>query len=137
MYKKQYARSSHYREVFFRENTPKDGTFHCVYCGRKLTKSEVHIDHVIPVGAAKQGGRAARMLAGRNVNDPSNLVAACYKCNKAKADSYSYLWCLRASLGQNPGYFRIRTVLRILLIAAALFVLIYFGLPEIIRYFSH
>ena len=46
---------------------------HCKYCNRLLEFRESSLDHVIPLS---KGGS----------NKLSNIVLACYKCNKEKAD---------------------------------------------------
>jgi len=54
------------RKVILRDNST------CRYCGKKLEKKEIHIDHVIPYS-----------LGGRTEAD--NLVVACIKCNLKKS----------------------------------------------------
>jgi 5-methylcytosine-specific restriction endonuclease McrA len=50
----------------------RDG-FTCQYCGRKPPEVVLEVDHIFPVD---KGG----------TNDPSNLVASCYDCNRGKSD---------------------------------------------------
>ena len=47
-------------------------TIICHYCGKKTTKRERHLDHIVPV---ESGG----------TNDPSNLVVSCKQCNTRKS----------------------------------------------------
>ena len=49
----------------------KRDDFRCVYCGKRATDVELHIDHVIP---RSRGG----------TNDTWNLVACCIPCNMSK-----------------------------------------------------
>lgn len=56
-----------------KEQIFKDANYQCEYCGVQLTESNSSIDHKIPLS---KGG----------TSDPSNLVAACNKCNMLKAD---------------------------------------------------
>lgn len=53
-------------EVFKRDE------FTCLYCGRKSPEVVLEIDHIVPVSA---GG----------TDDPINLTAACWDCNRGKA----------------------------------------------------
>ena len=59
----------------------------CVYCGslRKLT-----VDHVIPVSRWREVGINRRIL-----NNKSNLVIACRKCNEEKANLLLQEWFFR------------------------------------------
>lgn len=50
----------------------RDG-FTCRYCGRRPPDVTLEVDHVAP---KSRGGS----------NHPSNLVAACYECNRGKRD---------------------------------------------------
>lgn len=50
----------------------RDG-FSCVYCGKTAADETLEIDHVVPVS---KGG----------ANDKSNLVTACFSCNRGKSD---------------------------------------------------
>lgn len=53
-----------------RQVIQRDG-YHCVYCDEDLTKSEIHLDHVIP---ESKGGPTT----------VDNLQVTCRKCNTAK-----------------------------------------------------
>lgn len=48
--------------------------FSCVYCGVRPSKSDLHVDHIMPVS-----------LGGSD--DPSNLATSCRDCNNGKASS--------------------------------------------------
>ena len=66
----------------------RDG-FRCVYCRRRLGPRNATVDHVIP---AVKGGS----------NDDGNLVAACDRCNQAKAGmlplNFFWRWAKPAGL---------------------------------------
>ncbi len=63
-----------HKEVrFSRRNIFERDKSTCQYCGKKLAKSELTIDHVVP-----------RSRGGRDTWD--NLVLACVKCNVRKGD---------------------------------------------------
>lgn len=53
---------------------PVPQRYTCIYCGRPLSATEKTKDHFIPTA---HGG----------TDDPSNIVIACGRCNKLKADS--------------------------------------------------
>ena len=54
-------------DVFHRDN------FTCQYCGRKLTASQITIDHVLP-------------RAQKGITSFTNCVVCCQICNNKKAD---------------------------------------------------
>ena len=53
----------------------------CYYCGRKLEKDEVTMDHVVPLA---QGGTST----------PGNVVPSCKACNTLKRDMTAVEWAL-------------------------------------------
>jgi len=55
------------------EKILKNRKRHCFYCGVRLTRKNLHVDHMSPL--AKGGAHSA-----------ANLVAACDKCNLSKHD---------------------------------------------------
>lgn len=55
----------------------RDG-FQCGYCGRPASESVLEVDHIV---ARSRGG----------TDDPSNLVSACFDCNRGKRDHDTYL----------------------------------------------
>jgi 5-methylcytosine-specific restriction endonuclease McrA len=61
------------RPAFTRFNVFLRDRFHCVYCGSKFAPSDLTFDHVIP---RSKGG----------VTSWENVVAACSRCNVAKAN---------------------------------------------------
>lgn len=52
----------------------------CVYCGKWMGVIQLTIDHFTPL---EMGG----------VNDPSNYLSACRKCNKDKGGMSPVAWC--------------------------------------------
>ena len=112
-------RSTNYRTLFFSSYpADKDGRYHCVYCGNKLTSAQVTVDHVVPVGAVKRSKRLQKKFKYTGVNTVENLVPACRACNRYKGANRSVVWRVRARLGKWRGYFVIK---RLLLFAMAVF----------------
>lgn len=60
-----------YRDDFFESNKPKNGKYECAYCGDKLNKNQVDVDHITP---KSRGGS----------DSVSNLTASCSHCNRQK-----------------------------------------------------
>lgn len=52
----------------------------CVYCGAKMGKATLTIDHFMPL---ELGGQ----------NNPKNYLTACRNCNKAKGNMHPEKWC--------------------------------------------
>lgn len=70
---KNYIKKSYFHSNFSRKSLVKRDLSSCQYCNKKLSISEVTIDHVIP---KSQGGKTSF----------SNCVVACWVCNNKKAD---------------------------------------------------
>ncbi len=67
----------------------------CYYCEVQLSKSQVTMDHIVPLG---QGG----------LSTPGNIVPACKACNTLKRDMTAVEWTLhleerRANKGASGG----------------------------------
>ncbi len=60
-----------YRDDFFENNKSKNGKYKCAYCGEKLRKKDVDVDHIVP---KSRGGS----------NQVNNLTASCSHCNRQK-----------------------------------------------------
>ena len=71
MLKQMYRRRRHPR--FSRQNVFIRDLYTCQYCNTPYTKSNLTLDHVIPIS---KGGKT----------EWTNIVAACNPCNAAKAD---------------------------------------------------
>lgn len=56
---------------FSRQNVLMRDGFTCQYCGVRLPKSELNLDHVVP-----------RALGGKTTWE--NIVASCFECNRSK-----------------------------------------------------
>lgn len=107
----RYTRSSDYRTQFFKYNKgyKHDGkTYHCAYCGKKVKKDELEVDHVVAIDAVKNHilARLFIFLLGiHNINDTKNLVASCKKCNRKKSNKQGF-WVLRGYLGKHIWFWR-------------------------------
>jgi 5-methylcytosine-specific restriction endonuclease McrA len=71
---KNPVKRHYYNSNFSRKALVKRDRSTCQYCGRKLTASQVTIDHVLP---RAQGG----------ITSFTNCVACCQICNNKKADN--------------------------------------------------
>lgn len=119
-YDKKFDRNTIYRQTFFRNNPPntrpigkkKNSLWRCCYCGRKLQKKQVEVDHLIPVYQAKRKRYWQKKLPN-GVNDKENLVASCRRCNRLKS-SKTGLWYIRGILGQYTLYWKIIYILKII-----------------------
>lgn len=67
-----------YRKKFFNDksNKSKSGLYKCVRCGRKFTKDQIDVDHIIP-----------QSLGGSD--DLGNLQCLCVHCNRSKGNDIS------------------------------------------------
>ncbi len=68
-----FIRRPHFKITFNRRNVLRRDDFACQYCGTQPHVSDLTIDHIIP---RSKGG----------ANTWGNVVAACKRCNNAKAD---------------------------------------------------
>lgn len=118
----RYTRSANYRTEFIRHNKGYKGNrtmYHCAYCGRKIKKDEMQVDHLIAVNKVKKHilPRLFMHLCGiHNVNDTKNLVASCSRCNQRKSDNQGF-WLVRGFFGRSIWFWRIfHTIIAILVI---------------------
>ena len=82
------------------------GILYCRYCGRRLSRKYLQVDHIVPVSRTKKGGISRFLLeirGIRNVNDIRNLAPSCGKCNRKKADHLG-IWYIRGMLGKYRWY---------------------------------
>lgn len=123
-YETRWARDTSYRNMFLKNTSPP---YYCRYCGKKISPSQMQVDHIVPVAAVKKS-LYARWLLGRqgitNVNDIRNLAPSCRRCNRRKGTKMG-IWLLRARLGKNPNWFRTRRILRAVIGAILLLVVLY------------
>ena len=68
---KGYRWEMGYREDWFAENKSDHGWYTCAKCGKKIRKSEVDIDHIIPQKYTK-------------IDHVGNLQCLCKHCNRSK-----------------------------------------------------
>ena len=121
------SRSTDYRHTFFKNNRPAIGKYYfCAYCGKLLTYRTLTVDHLYPVGCAKDSVALQKKLHRmgiKSINDPKNLVAACFSCNRRKSKNMGG-WILRGKLGRSNTFWKIRHLVRIslLVILVAFFV---------------
>lgn len=102
-YKVEFERASNYRQIFFSRTK---GPYKCRYCNKKLTKSNLYVDHIIPVSKAqktKSGPLLLKINGCNNVNDIKNLAPACKNCNLKKSDKMG-IWVIRGILGKYKIY---------------------------------
>lgn len=101
------TRSSDYRKTY----KDKDRKLRCAYCGKRLDKKNMTVDHIIPVSRFRGNRSKAwlNLLHIRNINEPANLAPACRRCNTKKG-SKGGLWIIRGFLGKN---YYIRTAMNI------------------------
>jgi hypothetical protein len=59
--------------------------FKCMFCGRTMGDVQLSVDHLIPL---ELGG----------VNDTSNYISACRRCNKDKGSEDPRTWCERKNV---------------------------------------
>ena len=129
-YDEKYGRSSNYREEFFKHNHPDarkwgdsgpNNLWYCRYCHRKIPSKKMQVDHVIPVNKAKRMRKRQKKLPN-GVNDVSNLVPSCRRCNRFKSDQTG-LWLVRAKLGKYRWYWKLVNIVRVLFFVALFVVL--------------
>lgn len=126
-YRVEYERSANYRTVFFQRT---QGPYRCRYCNKQIKKSDVFVDHIIPVSQAQKRNSARALLSIHgcsNVNDIKNLAPACRRCNLKKSDKMG-LWILRGHLGAYKAYWVSIYILFVLFILFAVFGVISFFL---------
>ena len=115
-------RGAGYRRAFFAAHPPhtRAGKYYCAYCGRKMARRAMTVDHIWPVDAASKDPavqRRLRRMGCRSVNDPRNLAAACRRCNERKGAKTGW-WVARGMIGRHPAVWRARAAARLALAAA-------------------
>lgn len=132
----KWLRNTSYRGTFFRNNPPmRGGTYICVYCGRKIKKDRITVDHVYPIARASSSLRMQKKLERkgiRDINAKENLVPACWNCNMKKGTKMG-TWIIRARIGKSRVIWRVRKGIRLAVSAFAVYFLygIYTGKTEI------
>ena len=117
------ARSKTYRDKAFASWTClHDGRYRCVYCGKKLKKENVEVDHLYSVGAVRRNPSLQKKLqkAGiKDVNDVKNLVPSCSRCNRKKGAKLGR-WIMKGKLGKHQAYWVARDLGRTAVFGALL-----------------
>ena len=108
-------RSNNYRDIFFENNPPVDKRerYRCVYCGRKLKRNKVSVDHLISVYRSQISQKSRNKLRKMNctsVNDVKNLVPSCRHCNSSKG-YWLYPWIWMAKIGKNEKFWKIKNII--------------------------
>lgn len=97
-------RSSNYRTVYFGHNSGLfgRGIYFCPFCGKLMRKkSRIQIDHINAIHRVQK----SRFLSERfkrlpdGVNDISNMVHSCPRCNRRKG-SKGGIWVFLGRFGQ-------------------------------------
>lgn len=116
------TRSSDYRGAFYRAYPPSfHGRYFCAYCGRLIKGRTLTVDHLYPVARVSQSAPLRKKMKRQGINglnDPKNLVPACWNCNKKKGTKMG-LWIIRGKLGRSARLWYVRWCLRIIFLAAA------------------
>lgn len=94
----KFNRSTNYRTDFIDNHPGWNGFYVCAYCGKIIPKSKMEVDHVIPVSLSRKKRWYRFLLKGKSVNDKSNMVASCSRCNRRKSNKAG-LWMLRGKIG--------------------------------------
>lgn len=90
---KNYVRSGTYRTKFIARHPPIHGKYRCVYCGRKIVKEKMEVDHIIAINRVKRNW-LYKLCVPHDINDDTNLVPSCHGCNRRKGDKGG-LWAVR------------------------------------------
>lgn len=126
----QYTRSRNYRNEFFAKNKTVSGRYRCAYCGRKLAREKITIDHIFPVHCMEEYPavrRRAALFGIRGSNDLKNLVPACRRCNLRKGPQMGW-WIIKGFLGRTWWYWPVRKLLRLTVILAVAYLCGYTGM---------
>lgn len=133
-YDNEYGeRSSDYRKIFFTKNPSDNGKYMCVYCGRYYPKEKITVDHLYPVNKVSQNEKLQRRLQKHGIdslNDTSNLVAACFSCNRQKSDKTGK-WILLGKIGQYKWLWHIRRTLALVIIVVFVYLISCLFVPTI------
>ena len=111
IYTENEKRGTDYRKAFFATHPMPEGGYRCRYCGKKLTRDTIEVDHIYPVDLAKRKGIPfyLKYQGITNINDSENLAAACHKCNSKKSNKAG-IWLIKAWFGRYPWWHVARKV---------------------------
>ena len=92
------TRSEDYRTAFF-DYYKNLEYYRCTYCHKIICKSIAEVDHVYPVNAVQTNLKIYDRFykRGKSVNDISNLVISCHKCNTQKGSKMG-IWLFKGKL---------------------------------------
>lgn len=127
----KYIRSSKYRSVYFNAYPSKSGVYRCVYCGKRLSRDKITIDHIVPIKKVQKSKFYRELLNTfkiDGVNDPKNLAPSCEKCNKKKAGSFSLRYYILAKSGKQPHGITFRRIIKLICILCILFNILFIAL---------
>lgn len=86
--KDKYTRSNNYRKTLIENYQKKDNKYYrCAYCGKKLTKDKMTVDHIVPIDKVQHSWtyrQFIRLMNISDINELRNLAPACERCNKKK-----------------------------------------------------
>ena len=122
---KRYVRSSSYRQTFLAHNKGihnQGKVYRCAYCGKKIKVKDMEVDHLISCKAAEStwsSRLALKALGAKSVNDPKNLVPACFECNRTKGADQG-LWVWRGLVGRYAIFWMLPKIMAVLFIVISL-----------------
>ena len=90
-YRKEFLQKTHYAKVY-----------RCAYCGKKIARQDMTVDHILPVASFRNNKNKwlLKMLKIKNINDIKNLAPACYGCNFKKGTKTG-IWTIIGFLGKD------------------------------------
>ena len=130
---RKLKRSHNYRQRFFEANPGWRGKYYiCPYCGRIMwNKAKISVDHIYSVRRVQftphLRERFSALVDG--VNDPSNLVACCKRCNSRKGKKGG-LWVWRARHGAKFMPFVRATMQLAMIVAIVVLIVMLFGMMD-------
>ena len=118
----KYERSETYRTEFIRAWPPVHCMYQCVYCGKRIRKDDMQVDHIIPVRAVRHNLLYRLCVPKEGVNSLQNLVPSCPRCNRRKGGKTG-LWSIRGRYWKIclPVY----RVLRVVYVLCIVFVILF------------
>ena len=123
---KTLTRSHNYRDNYFKQNSGLAifgrAVYFCPYCGKAMSnKSKIAIDHIHSIRKVQYTKRLRERFKHKadGVNDLSNLVACCKRCNSRKGKKGG-LWVVRGRYGM---YFMpiVRLIMRLGFVVVVLY----------------
>ena len=125
-YTENEKRGTDYRKTYFQTHPMPEGGYRCRYCGKRLSRETLEVDHIFPIDLAKRKGIPfyLRNQGITNINDPENLAAACHRCNSRKSNKAG-IWLIKAWLGKYPWWHIVRKIVIIAFSLAVLLAVMY------------